>query len=461
MLLGLYFYDRSRSEFLLLSVACMSLTALRLNEFATAALLDYSVSTCLAIALAGNIALTLAEIPFFYAIARRRMPVAIVVLLVFIQLAFFPTAVDVLFAANQPAWVAPLNFALLRPSQIVAQTLKSLAPFLAFWPFKAIPRRIRPLAALCMLWGAADFVWYFVELTSTPLPGVPNLFARWGLTLLSVRGFTIACLLTALLALLFRDQRQVTEERAVFAGEIRAARDVQQYLIPEHLPPTPGFSIESEYHPAREVGGDFFQVLPDSTDGSLLLVVGDVAGKGIEAGMLATLIVGAVRTAATFTSDPARILALLNERLCGRGFVTCLALRIEQDGSATLVNAGHLPPYLNGKEMVVEGALPLGVVAGMQFPASHFHLADGDSMMLMTDGVAEAQDKQGRLFGFERIGELVGKGAGGGALAAAALNFGQQDDITILTLMRLAGSREAASSSGPPAFSTVSSPFKP
>lgn len=150
--------------------------------------------------------------------------------------------------------------------------------------------------------------------------------------------------------------------------------------------------------------------------------------------MLATLIVGAVRTAAGFTSEPERILALLNERLCGRGFVTCLALRVEQDGNATLVNAGHLPPYLNGKEMAVEGALPLGVVAGIEFPASHFRLADGDSMMLMTDGVAEAQDAQGRLFGFERIGDLLGSGANGATLAAAAQAFGQEDDITVLTL---------------------------
>jgi serine phosphatase RsbU (regulator of sigma subunit) len=217
---------------------------------------------------------------------------------------------------------------------------------------------------------------------------VPNLFARWDLFLLSARGLTTACVLAALLALLFRDQRQVTEERAVFAGEVQAARDVQQYLIPAQLPATPGFSIASEYQPAREVGGDFFQVLPDATDGSLLLVVGDVAGKGIEAGMLATLIVGAVRTAAGFTSDPARILALLNERLHGRGLVTCLALRIEQDGRATLVNAGHLPPYLNGKELVVEGALPLGAVSGLHFPALRFTLAEGDALMLMTDGVA-------------------------------------------------------------------------
>ena len=166
--------------------------------------------------------------------------------------------------------------------------------------------------------------------------------------------------------------------------------------------------------------------------------------------MLATLIVGAVRTAANFTSEPERILSLLNERLCGRGFVTCLALRIGKEGSATLVNAGHLSPYLNGKELAMEGALPLGVVPGMQFPVCRFQLADGDTMMLMTDGVVEAQDARGQLFGFERIGELLGEGAGGAALAAAAQDFGQEDDITILTLKRLAASREAVSSADLP-----------
>ncbi len=434
MTLGLYFYDRSRSDFLLLSIACISLTALRLNEFAMACLASASVSTCLAVALAGNIGLTLTQLPFYYAVARRRIPIAFIVLLAFITLLYFPTAVDMLVSANQPAWIAPLNFTVFRPLQLVGHAVLSLAPFFAFWPFEAIPRRIRPLAALCMLWGAADFVWFAVEMTSIPIPGVPNLFANWDLFMLSARGLTTACVLAALLALLFRDQRQVTEERALFAGEIHAARNVQQYLIPEHLPAAPGFTIESEYHPSREVGGDFFQVLPQAADNSLLLIVGDVAGKGIEAGMLATLIVGSVRTAACFTSDPARILALLNDRLCGRGVVTCLALRIEQDGSATLVNAGHLPPYLNRKELAVEGALPLGVVPGMQFPVSRFDLAPGDSLLLMTDGVVEAQDAQGQLFGFERIAELLRTGAGGAALAAAARQFGQNDDITVLTL---------------------------
>ena len=435
MMLGLYFfYDRSRPEFLLLSVACLSLALLRINEFAAASLLNYSVSTCLALVVTGNIALTVTQVPFFYAAARRRVPVLVIALLVAISLAYLPSAIDFLFAANQPAGILTLNEAFLRPFALSAHMLISFMPFLAFWPFGAIPRRIRPLAALCMLWGAVDAVWFAVEMTGMQIPGLLNLFAHWGQTLLSARGLATACVLAALFALLFREQRQVTEERAVFAGEVQAARDVQQYLIPAHLPTTPGFSISSEYRPAREVGGDFFQILPQATDGSLLLVIGDVAGKGIQAGMLATLIVGAVRTAASFTSDPARILALLNERLIGRGLVTCLALHIDQQGNATLVNAGHLPPYLNGKELSVEGSLPLGAVPGLHLPASHFKLGLGDSLLLMTDGIAEAQDTHGQLFGFDRIAELLRTGSDGTALASAAQAHGQQDDITVLSL---------------------------
>ena len=221
-----------------------------------------------------------------------------------------------------------------------------------------------------------------------------------------------------------------------FPGEVQAARGVQQFLIPEHLPPTPGLVIESVYRPAREVGGDFFQVLPDSSDNSVLIVVGDVAGHGMESGMLATLIVGAIRTAAEFTTDPGTILAVLNKRMQGRGLATCLALRVERDGSATLANAGHLPPHLNGQELEMEGALPLGAIPGIEFPVLHFKLAEGDTLMLMTDGVAEAQDAEGHLFGFERIGQMLRKGMAAAALASAAQAFGQEDDITVLTVER-------------------------
>jgi serine phosphatase RsbU (regulator of sigma subunit) len=216
------------------------------------------------------------------------------------------------------------------------------------------------------------------------------------------------------------------------AGEMASAREIQQYLIPEKLPPTPGLTIRSVYHPSREVGGDFFQVLPDPRDGSTLIVVGDVAGKGLKAGMLAALIVGAIRTAFKFTADPGRILALLNERLQGRGLVTCLAMRIDPDGSAELANAGHLPPYVDGKELGLDGALPLGALPDIVFPVLRLQFSEGQSMLLVSDGVVEAQSRSGELFGFERTRQISTESAE--AIAAAAQAFGQEDDITVLTL---------------------------
>ncbi|MHB1958289.1 MAG: PP2C family protein-serine/threonine phosphatase [Acidobacteriaceae bacterium] len=222
--------------------------------------------------------------------------------------------------------------------------------------------------------------------------------------------------------------------------EIQQAKQIQQVLIPEDLPHVPGLTIESEYRPAREVGGDFFQILPHATDGSVLIVAGDVTGKGLQAGMLVALIVGAIRNQVAVDADPLGMLQSLNRTLCGRGrnFATCLALRIQADGSVKLANAGHLPPYLNGHELPMEGALPLGMIPDADFSVLPFHLTPGDRLMLMSDGIAEAQDEQGQLFGFERIQELLKAPITAAEVASAAQNFGQQDDISVLAITRTA-----------------------
>jgi serine phosphatase RsbU (regulator of sigma subunit) len=237
--------------------------------------------------------------------------------------------------------------------------------------------------------------------------------------------------------LVLRFARTISEQER-YATEVEGARSVQQFLIPGDLPQVPGLTIESDYRPAREVGGDFFQIIPDLKDGSALVLVGDVAGKGMQAGMLATLLVGAMRTAATFTRDPAVILSTLNNRLCDKGNATCLALRIEADGRATLVNAGHLPPYLNGVELPMEGALPLGTIPNLDFPVLNFEISPGDTLTLISDGILEAQKPDGELFGFERITELLAHSTTASSLATAAQEFGQVDDITVLTIARLA-----------------------
>jgi serine phosphatase RsbU (regulator of sigma subunit) len=433
MLFAPWLYDRSRSELLFLGIVCLSTAVLRLNEFCATTQMHFPFRAFLAVYVAGNILAPFAQTLVVFTLARRRMPIVFWIITGYVVMEFVVQGVELLFGISAPEWQSTL-FQHLQPG--LAQVARLTAPFVAFWPFRRIPPRMRLIAGVFVVNSVVELLWFGIQLTSTtlPIPGVPKIFVLWRSDLLEVRALAAAAVLISLLALLFREQRQITEESAVLAGEVQAARSVQQYLIPQHMPGTPGLAIESEYRPAREVGGDFFQVLPQAADDSLLVIIGDVAGKGVEAGMLATLIVGAVRTAAAFTSDPARILTLLNERLRGRGLVTCLALHIERDGTASMVNAGHLPPYLNGLEMKVEGALPLGAVPGITFPVSRFQLAEGDSLILMTDGVAEAQNAHGQLFGFDRIGELLQHGAAGAALADAAQHFGQQDDITILTL---------------------------
>jgi hypothetical protein len=243
----------------------------------------------------------------------------------------------------------------------------------------------------------------------------------------------ILYLLAVLAILILRFTSTRTQEEH-FGSEVNAARDVQQYLIPETLPSVPGLAIKSEYRPAREVGGDFFQVLPHESDGSVLIVVGDVAGHGLEAGMLATLLVGAIRTANIFTNSPDRILPILNDRMHGRGLATCVAICIQRDGRVSLSSAGHPPPYLNGTAIPIEGSLPLGVIPGMTYPAKLFRLSENDFIMLMTDGVAEAKNESGKLFGFDRIEKLLSRGADATLLASAAQKFGQDDDITVLSI---------------------------
>ena len=268
---------------------------------------------------------------------------------------------------------------------------------------------------------------------------VPTGFFPFGVAITLSAIATVLSLLIVTVLLLRRFLRG-QQEREQWKLEIEQAKQIQQVLIPEALPVVPGFTLESEYRPAQQVGGDFFQIIRHPADGSVLIVVGDVTGKGLQAGMLVALIVGAIRTATDTTFDPLYVLRTLNQRLLGRGHAhaTCLAMRVSADGAVTLANAGHLPPYLNGKELPMEGALPLGMIEGAEFSVMRLQLAPGDTLMLLSDGVVEAQNEQGQLFGFDRIHELLQKPISAAEVAAIAQRFGQQDDISVLRIVRSA-----------------------
>lgn len=272
-------------------------------------------------------------------------------------------------------------------------------------------------ASISLGWGALNFLVEIVRIGPVML------------ALVDVG--TVVFLLSIAVVMFFRFSR-VSHEQALAAAELAAAREIQRSLVPDALPALTHCVIETAYLPAREVGGDFYQVLPRD-DGSVLVVIGDVSGKGLRAAMTGTLAIGALRTLAAEITEPAQLLSRLNReivRSSDGGFITCLCARLDVDGEVTIANAGHLPPYRNGAELTVPGGIPLGLFPDAAYPQSGFALSSGDRLTLMSDGVVEAQDAKGTLFGFERTQAISDRSSAD--IAAAAQQFGQEDDITVV-----------------------------
>jgi hypothetical protein len=275
-----------------------------------------------------------------------------------------------------------------------------------------------------------------------------TLYQRLYITLFTVAGTTVdlptllnLLLLVSILYAAWRYSVEQNQRKNVLEQEFLSAQEIQQILIPDVLPAIAGYTLTSAYLPAQEVGGDFFQIIPlggesGSDSGQVaIIVLGDVSGKGLKAAMTVSLLVGAIRSTVETTQDPAEILAALNRRLYGRmqsGFATCLALRLDSRGRGALANAGHLPPFLNGSELQLTPALPLGLLPDAEYETSALNLAVGERLILYTDGVLEARNAAGELFGFARIAEISSNTSE--QIAKAAQQFGQDDDITVLTL---------------------------
>ena len=273
------------------------------------------------------------------------------------------------------------------------------------------------------LYGIAILHWHNVDLPSS--------------TAAAAYRFDAFSIFASFLASAFVTTKHINTEgarqlRAVTKPE--AARAVQQVLIPDEIPSVPGFKIESVYRPAGQVGGDFFQILP-ATGGGVLVVIGDVSGKGMPAAMTVSLLVGTFRTLAHYTASPGEILAAMNRRMLARsqgGFTTCLVLRADPDGKFTIANAGHISPYIDGKELPLNNGLPLGLDADTTYPESTCQLPLTGQLTLITDGVVEARNRNGTLYGFERTAALSVQPAE--TIAQTAQEFGQDDDITVITL---------------------------
>ncbi len=196
-------------------------------------------------------------------------------------------------------------------------------------------------------------------------------------------------------------------------------------------------------------------MIPIDSDTTLILL-GDVSGKGLRAAMTVSWILGAARMLVEQSSNPADILAGLNRQLCGRmqvGFTTAVVLRLDRNGICFVATAGHPAPFLNQSELDLPGALPLGIMPDAEYAEAAVALSPGDYLMLYTDGLLEARSRDGELYGFERIKTLFASHPDATHAMEAAVDFGQDDDITVLTLTRLATGEEPSAIHSAPTLS--------
>jgi hypothetical protein len=370
------------------------------------------------------------------------------------------------FGLQRPLWLPRLTAGLallLTVSYILGDEIFfGLVPHAVAVQFVTVTLVLRLLFFALLLWVVVEGIrrqgvegWLLLPLVVlrgisafTPQLSLLHIQMYWFPFGVTVGLAEIASLLVAVVIalLLLRRLLKSVKRQRLMALDVKQAQEVQQVILPEARLTLPGLTIESEYRPAREVGGDFFQIIPHKSDGSVLIVAGDVTGKGLQAGMLVALLVGAIRNQTEHSADPLFLLQALNRRLLGRSDAqaTCLALRIASNGAVTLANAGHMAPYLNSEPVAMEGALPLGMMESAEFSLMHFELKPDDKLVLMSDGIAEATNAEGHLFGFERVHELLHTTSTAAEVANAAQSFGQEDDISVISVTRAVMSELAA-----------------
>jgi predicted ester cyclase len=246
---------------------------------------------------------------------------------------------------------------------------------------------------------------------------------------------------------------QEMHERALLEHELRVARSIQQASLPKEVPTLEGWQIAPYYQPAREVGGDFYDFHLLSED-QLGVVVGDATGKGVPAALVMSTTCGMLQLAAqALDSSPGEVLERVNETLLSRipsnMFVTCFYTILDpKRGSLSYANAGHDLPYLrrNGdaEELRARG-MPLGLMPGMSYEEKETILEAGDSALFYSDGLVEAHDPKGEMFGFPRLRRLVAEHAEGEPLVDFLMDelrsftgygWEQEDDITLVTLQK-------------------------
>jgi len=239
-------------------------------------------------------------------------------------------------------------------------------------------------------------------------------------------------------------------ERELREQELRVARRIQQALLPKEVPTLEGWQIAPYYRPAREVGGDFHDFL-ELPNGQLSLVVGDATGKGVPAALVMASARSILRAVAQASNSPGDVLRRDNDALVtdipANMFVNCFSAILEpESGRLVYANAGHDLPFLHRKgdaEELRARGMPLGLMPSMSYEERETNLHSGEAALLYSDGLVEAHDPEGEMFGFPRLRGLIAEHGKERSLGDFLLEelfsftgegWEQEDDITLLTL---------------------------
>jgi serine phosphatase RsbU (regulator of sigma subunit)/anti-sigma regulatory factor (Ser/Thr protein kinase) len=256
-------------------------------------------------------------------------------------------------------------------------------------------------------------------------------------------------------AQLVQEQATEIQARERYEQELRVATLIQQQFLPRHLPDLPDWQVAAYYGPARAVGGDFYDFM-ELADGRIGIVVGDVTDKGVPAALVMARTHSILRGDAPRLVSPAKVLEHANELLVAEMpesmFVTCLYLVLDPaTGHVVYANAGHNLPYVRTATGVVEfraTGMPLGLMPGMAYEEREADIGPGDNVLLYSDGLVEAHDPSGAMYGFPRLRADLETALAGSELIDELLDrlhaftgqgWEQEDDITLVALRRSAG----------------------
>jgi len=253
-------------------------------------------------------------------------------------------------------------------------------------------------------------------------------------------------------AQLARQQQAEAAERERIEQELRVARIIQQTLLPQELPQIPGWALGAYWQPARAIGGDFYDFI-ELENGHLCVIAADVTDKGVPAALVMASARSILRAAAERLQNPGEILERVNNTLCPdippKMFITCLCLVIDpESGIVTYANAGHNLPAIRTADDVLEikaRGMPLGLMPGMQYEEVSVTMAHGDAMLLYSDGIDEAHNPSGEMFGFPRLLRVIREHDNASSIINRLLrelkvftgpDWEQEDDVTFVLIRR-------------------------